>query len=116
MFKKVNHENILPVRAMNFLNTASFIYSCRNKSIHSNINFERNQGKRNQMDLRSTTAKNNFGRKDIHHFGVNIYNYLPIAIRKAVHIHSFKNQVRRFVASEEFLSSCFSNDYLKTFG
>ena len=32
------------------------------------------------MNLRPAYAKNNFGRKDIHHFGVNIYNNLPLQI------------------------------------
>jgi hypothetical protein len=116
MYKEVSKDNILPVRAMNFCNTACFMFQCKNKSIHSNLTFDPNKGTRTRMMLKSTAAKNNFGKKDIHHFGVNIFNNLPIQIRKAVHIHSFKFQVRQYVSSEKFLLQCFDNGYLKAFG
>ena len=116
MYKKLTADNIFPIRAMNFVNTACFIFMCRNRSIHTNIAFECNKGARTKMNLRPSSAKNNYGRKDIHHFGVNVYNNLPLQIRKAVHIHSFKFQSRKFVSNEEFLSKCFNNSYLKSFG
>jgi len=63
MYKKVADENILPIRAMNFLSTASFIYMCRSKSIHTKLTFESYRGIRSRMTLRPTAAKNNLGKK-----------------------------------------------------
>ncbi|KAL7043779.1 hypothetical protein ACKWTF_001658 [Chironomus riparius] len=116
MFMKVAKDNILPVRALNYLNTACLIFLCRNKSVHNNLVFERNRMVRNTMSLRSAAAKNSFGKKDIDHFGVNIYNNLPIQIRKSVHIHAFKYHVRRFISNDQFMSKYFNNSYLKSFG
>jgi hypothetical protein len=116
MYKDLAQDNILPIRAMNFLNTASFVFSCRNRSIHTNLIFESNKGSRTRMNLRVIAAKSKFGKKDIHNFGVNVFNYLPLQIRKAVHIHSFKFHVKQFLSDEKFLSQCFDNGYLKLFG
>jgi hypothetical protein len=115
MYKNIAPDNVLPIRAMNFLKTASFIFMCRNRSTHSNLIFESSKGIRTRSNLRSASARSCVGRKDILHFGVNLYNYLPLQIRKAVHVHSFKFQVKQFLSSEKFLSQCFDNGYLKLF-
>lgn len=116
MFKSIINDRILPIRAMNFLSTASFMFLCQKNAIHSNFEFERNIGRRSGKALRSSATKNNYGKKDIHHFGVNIYNSLPTETRNAIHIHAFKFLVRQYVASDDFLSCCFDNGYLKSFG
>ena len=93
MYEQLTLDNIFPIRAINYITTASFIYSCRKRSIHSNISFELNQLERHRMTLRTATAKNNIGKKDIKHFGVNIYNNLPDNIKKqCIFIHSSSKQ------------------------
>ena len=116
MYMRVTHDNIIPIRAMNFLNTASFVYSCKRNLIHNNISFEVNVMERNLLNLRPAASRNSYGRKNIQHFGVNIYNQLPVRIKKAIHIHSFKSQVRQFMSTTEFLDICFDGRYLRTYG
>lgn len=120
MYLSISHHNIIPIRAMHFLSTASFVFSCRRRMIHSNISFETNVMERNRMQLRTSAARKSYGKKDIKHFGVNIYNNLPVQIKRAFHIHMFKSQVRQFMASQDFLNLCFDdrpgNSYLRAFG
>lgn len=116
MYKKVAADNIFPVRAMNFINTSSFIFQCRCNSIHTNFSLSSNRSARNKLELRSSTAKNSIGKKDILHFGINAYNSLPQQIKKSVHIHAFKFHLRHHVSSDEFLAKCFDGSYLRSYG
>jgi exonuclease III len=113
-------ENCLPIRAIGFLNTSSYIYGALHNLIHTNLRFDRVSSQRSQRRpqaiLKEELSKSNFGRKSITSFGVKLFNFIPNDIKALRHMHAFKWALRCHLRHEKFLEHCFTNDYLRKFG
>ena len=109
-------ENILPIRAMHYLSTGTYIYSCLNRSIHTDTKFDYNTCKgRNANKLKSSASKSNYGKKRITFFGTHIFNSIDEDIKSLKSAKAFKWALGCRLRHEEFMNDCFSNDYLKKF-
>jgi exonuclease III len=112
-------ENCLPLRAIGFLNTATFIYNASRNSIRTNLSFCRitntRSQRRPQVVLKESSSKSSHGKKSISAFGVKLFNSIPNDIKAVRHMHAFKWTLRCHLRNEKFLESCFNNDYLRKF-
>jgi hypothetical protein len=112
-----NHtESCLPIRGINFLLSATFIYKSIHNNIRTNLNFmqpETRRGRsRNRHTLLQASYKTNYGTKSIMSHGVKIFNDLPTELKELKDPAAFKWALRCHLRNEEFISSCFSNKYL----
>lgn len=112
-------QDCLPIRAINFVNTATFIYSNLSHQIHSNIVFNKNpynKRSRNAGRLLKALSNSNYGLKRITSFGVSIYNEVPDRIKSLPHMHAFKWALKSHIRNEEMMSLFLSADFLKRYG
>lgn len=112
-------QNCLPVRAINFVNSATYVYNNIKNKIHTNIIFERvasTSRTRQAGDLIKSESKTKYGQKRISSFGVGIYRSIPQDIRHLPHMHAFKWALKCYIRNEKMMSSFLSGDYLKSFG
>ena len=112
-------QNCLPIRAINFVNTATYIYNNLNQKIHTNIAFDKyiiSSRTRRAGELKKSESKTNYGQKNIRSLGVTIYNRIPQEIKFLPHMHAFKWALKCHIRNEEMMQMCFSGEYLKTFG
>jgi len=109
-------ENCLPI---NLLSTATFVYKNMHSNILSSIQFtdvssrRGRSSKHNELQIPSTIT--NFGHKSNTSFGVKIFNSLPTDLTKLQHPVAFKWALKCHIRNESFMSSCFSNEYLKKY-
>jgi hypothetical protein len=112
-------ENCLPIRGLNFMLTATYIYKNIHGHTHSNIKFTHNSNRRGRSsqhkELQCTASNTHYGHKSITSFGVKVFNSLPIDLKNLKHPAAFKWALRCYIRNENFMSSCFTNDYLKRF-
>jgi hypothetical protein len=107
-------ENCLPLRALHYVSTASYIYSNLNKSIHTNVVIESSRTRgRNARQLQPSIARTNYGKKNITTIGVNIFNSIPNDIRSLKTSQVFKWALKCHIRNEEFISTCFNNNYFQ---
>jgi hypothetical protein len=109
-------ENCLPLRAIHFVSTASFIYNAIHHNTRTNLTFpwrtslfKRDTG----TELRITDGRTNYGKRSIFHLGIMIFNSIPAPIKQLKHAYAFKWALRCNLRKKEFISTCFSNEYLK---
>jgi len=112
-------ENCLPIRAINFLMAASFLFKNLHGNIQSNIRFPFVQNRRgrssNQRELQYFPSRTHYGHKSITSMGVKIFNSIPVEIKNLKHSAAFKWALRCHIRNEDFLSSCFSNEFLQKY-
>jgi hypothetical protein len=109
-------ENCLPIRALHYVQSASYIYCNINRASHTNIILETNSLRgRYSNELRPATTRTNYGKRDITCIGVNIYNSVPKNIQVICSAVGFKSAPRCHIRTEEFLARCFNNNYLRIF-
>jgi len=112
-------QNCLLVRAINFVNSATYLYNNLSKKIHTNIVFSKvtsSSRTRKAGELIRSQSRTNYGHKRITSFGVGIFNVIPQDIKNLPHMHAFKWALKCHIRNEEMMSTCLSGDYLKTFG
>lgn len=112
-------QNCLPVRAIIFVNTATYVFNNLANNIHTNIAFDRNvlnSRTRRAGQLIKSQSKTNYGQKRISNFGVGIFNSIPQAIKYSPHMHAFKWTLKCHIRNEEMMSTFLSGKFLKTFG
>jgi len=110
-------QNCLPVRTINFISSATFIFNNLLSKIHSNIVFARVLARtRNAGDLRKSQSKSNYGKKRISSFGASIYNYIPQDYKNLPHMHAFKWALKCYIRNERMMSLFLSGDFLKELG
>jgi hypothetical protein len=112
-------ENCLPIRGLNFLSTATYVYNNIHKKCLSNIDFERSINEeyelRNNNDLRPMRCRTNYGQKSITTYGIKVFNSIPDSIQLMRTTASFKTSLKLHLKKEDFLSQCFSGHFLKYF-
>lgn len=112
-------ENCLPIRGLNYILTATYIYRNIHGKIHSNINFPRITNRRGRSrhlnEIQETMSRTNYGHKSITSQGVKIFNSIPTDLKELKHPACFKWALRCHIRNESFMSNCFSNEYLKCF-
>ncbi|KAG5685129.1 hypothetical protein PVAND_014324 [Polypedilum vanderplanki] len=112
-------SDCLPIRAINYVCTATIIYNILNKKVHSNISFNSqlsgSRSLRNKDVLRTSNIKTHNGSKSINFLGVHIYNNIDKEIKNLKFSHAFKLALKCSIRNEGFIKLCFSNDYLSTF-
>jgi hypothetical protein len=112
-------ENILPIRAINFVNTSGMIYKIIHKKLMSNLIFEwKTIGRitRNKKrELKVVNAKSTFGSRRIVNYGSKIFNATPTDIQNLPHFHAFKWALKCSVRKEEFIEACLSHSFLHRF-
>lgn len=112
-------ENCRPIRALNLLLTATYIHKCLNGFSHSNIKYTYTSHRRgrssNNKELQISTSKTNYGHKSITSMGIKLYNSLPTDLKELKSPATFKWALRCHIRNESFMTSCFSNEYLKRY-
>lgn len=89
-----------PIKSIQYLHrytTLLFIYKNLNGLIHSNISFQRathEHHTRRRNHLWTERANTNWGRFDVRHNGVRLFNDLPLDTRTAPSIKLFKERVK----------------------
>lgn len=112
-------ENCLPIRALNFISTGTYVFNNLHNKIHSNIIFSKSNNPRktrSEKGLVPSSARTNYGKKDITCFGIKVFNSLPSDIRQLNHTKKFKWVAQCYIREENFMEMCLSSDYLKKFG
>jgi hypothetical protein len=109
-------ENHLPIRAISFLNIATYMYQSTHGKILSNIIFEKSsqlgrKGLRNHDKLRPTKARTNCGKLSIETLGPKLFNAIPGSIKNAKHEHAFKWILKCHLRNEKFINSCFTSSF-----
>jgi hypothetical protein len=112
-------ENCLPIRGINYLLTSTYIYKNLHGNILSNIKLSKTINRRGrssqQNEIQCSSSNSHYGHKSITSFGVKIFNNLPTDLKNLKHPAAFKWALRCHLRKESFLSSCFSNDYLRRY-
>ncbi|CRK98448.1 CLUMA_CG011805, isoform A [Clunio marinus] len=110
-------ESHLPLRGIAILSTACYIYKSIKGHTLSNIIYEKsgenksNMTLRNELSLRPTKKKTEYGAKAFENIGPTIYNKIPLEIKQSKHQHAFKWCTRCFLRNETFISSCFDASF-----
>jgi hypothetical protein len=109
-------EDCLPIRALHFVQSANYVYCIVNQAIHTNLQINTsNSTGRHAHELRTTTSKTNYGRRMITSLGVHIFNRVPREIQVISSAASFRWNLKRYVMNEEFISTCFSSQYVQKY-
>ncbi|KAL7033520.1 hypothetical protein ACKWTF_007624 [Chironomus riparius] len=109
-------QNCLPVRAISYVNAATFIYSNLSKKIHSNIVLDKvaaSNRTRSTGGLRKPLSKSNYGKKRITSFGVSIFNEIPKDLKNLPQMHAFKWALKCYIRNEDMMSVFLSANFLK---
>jgi hypothetical protein len=110
-------ENCLPIRGLNYLNTASYVYNNIHKKCLSNIVFERSLNEeyelRSNEELKPARYKTNYGQKSITTYGVKVFNSIPDSVQQMKTTASFKRSLKLYLKTDQFLSRCFTGHYLR---
>jgi hypothetical protein len=113
-----NVQNCLPIRAINYVNTAAFVFSKLRNTIHSNIKFNKVSGNtRANVNGRlvKPASKSVTGKKRICSYAVNIFNNIGNDIKNLPHMHSFKWALKCTIRNVEFITTCLNGEYIRTF-
>lgn len=110
-------EKNLPIRALCYINIATFMYNCIHKKILTNFDFAAvNPGSsRRDEYFKPDISKTSIGARKIETFGPKIFNSVPNGIKKMSNQHSFKASLVMHIKNPQFLKSCFNNDFLKKY-
>lgn len=110
-------EQFLPIRAMFFVNTTVLIYKCIHQKIHTNLSFTivNTESTRSDSYLRPMRARTLYGTRSIASIGPKMFNDVPKNIQNLHHVHSFRWNLKRHIRTEEFIQSCFTNDFLSKY-
>lgn len=112
-------ENCLPIRAICYLNAATYIYkNVKNICLTNIVLQERSQKRRelrNKNIIESSNANTKYGKKSITAFGVKIYNGIPDDIKQLKNPAQFKWALKAHLRNEDFIKSCLTGDFLKKF-
>ena len=109
-------QNCLPVRAINYVNSATFVYNNLSRKIHSNIVFDKiaaSSRTRRTSGLRKPLSKSNYGKKRIMSVGASIFNEIPQDLKNLPQMHAFKWALRCYIRNEDMMSVFLSANYLK---
>lgn len=112
-------DGCLPIRGINFLATAMYVYNNIHSKCHTNIKFEKNEridgpDLRNSNEYRPSCSRTSIGQKSITSYGIKIFNNIPEEIRNMKNPASFKATLKIHLKNDEFISSCFSGNFLKS--
>lgn len=95
-------ENILPIKALHFLQVVKYIYRIKKDNFGvCNINLDsytHNYHTRNKNNLKSCNISNDYGRKRISFIGPKLYNEVSDEIKQKNYVH-FKKDVRNYLKS-----------------
>jgi hypothetical protein len=110
--------NHLPIRGIFVVRTASAMYKTISSTTHSNVTFTRAGGNherrlRNHNQLRPSSSNSRHGDQSFTSIGPKIYNKLPESIRASKSSSSFTWGVKRLLATESFIESCFNNSFFE---
>lgn len=110
-------DNFLPIRALFYLNTATYIYSCLKGNYHSNLCFSLSNpnSSRTRRCILPSKSRTQYGSRRISSIGPRIFNEIPEQIQRSPHVHAFKRSLRSFVKEKSFMESCFSNQFIAKF-
>jgi hypothetical protein len=110
-------ENCLPIRGLNYLNTACYVYNNIHKKCLSNIVFERSSNEdyelRSNGELKPARCKTNYGQKSITTYGIKVFNSIPDSVQQMKTTASFKRSLKLHLKNGNFLSQCFTGHYLR---
>ena len=110
-------QNCLPIRALHYVSTATYVYSNIHKLIHTNLVIQKSNSRgRNAGRLSPATSRTNYGKKNIKSIGANIFNNIPNDVKTLKSAAAFKWSLKCQIRTEIFMSNCFSNNYLKNYG
>lgn len=102
--KIFSDTKLMSVKQLYTLNVCLLIRKILHKDIHSQITFTKkkdiqNYRNRNAENLIIARSRTNYGRKNITHEGVQLYNKLPLEIRNLKSLTAFKNKCKQYVLS-----------------
>jgi hypothetical protein len=114
--------SFLPMRAIHFFVTTTFINNAINDKIHTNIHFTKASDSRsrttrntNSNRLNPIKTKTAFGAKAITHYGPKMYNSLDISISEEKNKNSFKWKIKKYLHEDNNLERCFNGNLLSDF-
>lgn len=104
--KKIYEETkIMTIKQTYTYFTCILIYKILNKQIHTSLSFQK-KGRIQKMKLRNAnnlilrSPRTNYGVKNIEFEGVKMYNKLPVKIKDAQSLVSFKNKLKTYIFEE----------------
>jgi hypothetical protein len=106
----------LPVRGNALLKTAITVHKLINGHAFSNLKFTlasevHRKNLRNKSSLRPALQHSTFGTRSLETIGPRIYNKIPNEIKSKKSASAFKQSLSRHLHSEEFITSCFNNQF-----
>ncbi|KAG5668041.1 hypothetical protein PVAND_015998 [Polypedilum vanderplanki] len=108
-------DNIIPIRAINYIKAATFVHNVTHRNIHSNTTFlsapYNSRSLRVINTLKQSISNTNYGRKNITSHGVKLYNKIPNQIREFKDAHRFKRVLKRHIINNDFIADCFNNKF-----
>jgi hypothetical protein len=110
--------NHLPIRGIFVVRTASAMFKTITNSIHTNVTFTRagenhERRLRNHNQLRPSSSSSRHGDQSFTSIGPKIFNRIPESIRASKSPSSFTWSVKRLLATETFIESCFNNSFFE---